>query len=251
MNINPKVDLTLEYNKGFRLNGLLFAVFLIGIIIGFEYVFRHYFVLWIPRIGELKVNDLIALGLCYVLLAGTTGVFFRIKLDETFREIRRRTYDLLMTWKYIGWVVILGISFWTLPLIDRALWGNLHIPLWLSSYRNPVHLLPGSGPVLKIIFLISINGLLVPIAEEFLWRGLIQPRLVRNVGIIAGIGITALVFSLKHVIIDASMNRFLSVVVFGVVLGYLAHREDWHTSAALHLFINSISSVTILLLGKY
>jgi membrane protease YdiL (CAAX protease family) len=53
----------------------------------------------------------------------------------------------------------------------------------------------------------------VPLAEERLWRGLIQPRMVTRMGFVPGLLLTALLFSLKHAIIDASFGR-MAVFLF-------------------------------------
>jgi membrane protease YdiL (CAAX protease family) len=104
--------------------------------------------------------------------------------------------------------------------------------------------------ILKIISLISVNGLFIPVAEEFLWRGLVQPRLTQSIGVFLGISMTAVLFSLKHVLIDASFARFLTIVAFGAITGALAYRESWRTSAALHIFINTVATITAIAMGQ-
>ena len=76
-------------------------------------------------------------------------------------------------------------------------------------------MLGGLASVLKVVSVMSVNGLFIPIAEEFLWRGMVQPRLAHVVTTPITIGVTALLFSLKHVIVDASLGRLLTIVAFG------------------------------------
>ena len=64
------------------------------------------------------------------------------------------------------------------------------------------------------------------------------------------IAVTAVLFSLKHVIVDGSMGRFLMVIAFGAILGFLAHRKTWHSAAALHMLVNSLSTITIFAVGQ-
>ncbi len=64
------------------------------------------------------------------------------------------------------------------------------------------------------------------------------------------IGITAVCFSLKHVLVDASFGRALTITALGIIFGISAHRESWRTSAALHIFLNTLSSIMALVLGR-
>jgi membrane protease YdiL (CAAX protease family) len=64
------------------------------------------------------------------------------------------------------------------------------------------------------------------------------------------IGITAVCFSLKHVLVDASFGRFLTITALGVTFGIVAQRKSWRASAAFHIVINMLSSITALVLGS-
>jgi hypothetical protein len=63
------------------------------------------------------------------------------------------------------------------------------------------------------------------------------------------IGVTAVCFSLKHVLVDASFGRALTITALGIIFGISAHRQSWRASAALHVIINTLSSITALVLG--
>jgi membrane protease YdiL (CAAX protease family) len=119
----------------------------------------------------------------------------------------------------------------------------------LSPYRNPSVWLPGADLFLYPIALILVNGVFVPVAEEFLWRGQAQNRLLRVLPSWAAIGVTAVLFSFKHVLVDASFGRFMALIAFGVICGMLARRKGWHYSAALHILINTISTLAGLFFG--
>jgi membrane protease YdiL (CAAX protease family) len=103
--------------------------------------------------------------------------------------------------------------------------------------------------VLKVASLVLVNGLFVPVAEEFLWRGVVQVRLIRILPVPIAIGLTALLFSLKHVLVDASLGRFLALTAFGVICGMVAQRSTWHRSAALHIVMNTAATVIGLIFG--
>jgi len=64
------------------------------------------------------------------------------------------------------------------------------------------------------------------------------------------LGMTAILFSLKHVVVDASWGRFLTLVAFGSICGIVAQRHTWRSSAALHLVVNTATTAVGLALGK-
>jgi hypothetical protein len=66
----------------------------------------------------------------------------------------------------------------------------------------------------------------------------------------ADIGVTAILFSLKHVVVDASWGRFLTLVAFGGICGIVALRHTWRSSASLHLVVNTAATAVALALGK-
>jgi membrane protease YdiL (CAAX protease family) len=113
----------------------------------------------------------------------------------------------------------------------------------VSSYRNSTIWFTSVAPVLSGLAVIGVNGVLVPIAEEYLWRGTIQVRLLRALPSAWAIGTTAVLFSLKHVVVDASWGRFLTLVAFGCICGIIAQRNTWRSSAVLHLFVNTVTTV--------
>jgi membrane protease YdiL (CAAX protease family) len=104
--------------------------------------------------------------------------------------------------------------------------------------------------VLEVVALMAVNGVVVPIAEEYLWRGQVQARLLRVWPAAVAIGTTAVLFSLKHVLVDASWGRFLTLVAFGALCGMLARRHSWRTSAALHLVVNTAATGAGLVFAK-
>jgi membrane protease YdiL (CAAX protease family) len=128
-------------------------------------------------------------------------------------------------------------------MLDQLLRGNIKLPMIVSSYRNSTIWLANLAPILRVVSLIFVNGLFVPIAEEYLWRGFVQVHLIRILPIPLAIGLTAVLFSLKHAFVDASLGRFLTLIAFGVICGVVAQRNSWRRSAALHMVVNTITTV--------
>jgi membrane protease YdiL (CAAX protease family) len=121
--------------------------------------------------------------------------------------------------------------------------------MFSSSYRNPTVWWASLASPLKAVSLILVNGLFVPIAEEYLWRGLVQARLMGIFSTPFAIGLTAILFSFKHALVDASLGRFLTLMAFGIICGIVAQRSNWRSSAALHIFVNTAFTVMGLILG--
>lgn len=94
--------------------------------------------------------------------------------------------------------------------------------------------------------LVCVNCALIPVAEEWLWRGVVQPRFVRALGRSGGIAFAAVLFSLKHALVDASLGRLLNLTAFGVV-GVVASRTSWRASAVSHVALNSLFTVNVVI----
>jgi len=235
LNLNSKADAS-------------FALAIVFFIVVTEYFFRHYVLFWFPQIGSWRVNDMVSILVAYSFLVGIfgslTAVDWKKELFGTFNAIS----DCLFSWKYIPWVIAMVLNIVIFSFLDRLLFANVKLPIYEAAYLNPVVWLPEQATVLKVISVIVVNGLFVPVAEEFLWRGIVQPRLGRIFPISVAISITAILFSIKHVIIDGSFSRFLVAIGFGVICGILAYRKNWNASAALHVFINTVSSITALVM---
>ena len=226
------------------------AFVLAGLIVATEYVCRHYLMFWLPTLGNLRVNDMLSLVCAYTVLAGGLGLLLKTNWIEELTGVGQALRDCVTSSRYTKWIIAAALSLALFPVLDRLLWAGMHLPMLTSSARNSNVWLPTLAPVLKVTSIIFVNGLFVPVGEEFLWRGFVQPRLARAMSVPLAIGITALCFSLKHVLVDASFGRFLTITALGVIFGIVAQRKSWKASAALHIVINMLSSIAALVLGS-
>lgn len=218
------------------------------VIVG-EYFFRHYVLFWMPTIGTLSVNDMISLFLVYLLLLVGIGKVMKTDWRQELVGIWQATQESLRSGKFLLWFVLLVLSIAVLPIFDKLLLGSFTLPMMLNPNRNAILWLGNLAPILKALSFILINGIFVPIAEEYLWRGLAQAHLLRIFPAWLAIGITAVLFSFKHVLVDASWGRFLTLTAFGIICGIAARQKSWKSSAVLHIFINTITTVMGLILG--
>ena len=153
------------------------------------------------------------------------------------------------SWNSTFWFILLVLSIVILPFFDKLFWGRFTLPMLVNPYRNSIVWLGNLAPTMKALSLIFVNGVFVPIAEEYLWRGIAQARFLRILPSPLAIGITSVLFSFKHVLVDASWGRFLTLAAFGVICGVVAKQKGWRSSATLHIFINTIATVMGLVIG--
>jgi membrane protease YdiL (CAAX protease family) len=227
-----------------------FAALVVAAVVATEYAFRHYVLFWMPTLASLRVNDMVALAMAYSLLVIAFGALAGADWRGERRELAAAFWAFVTQWRYTLWLLGMMACLVVLPTVDQWLWEGRRLPMWVSDFRNPAIWLAGARPFLEVVAVVGVNGLLVPVAEEYLWRGLVQARLARLLPAAAAIGVTAVVFSLKHVLVDASWGRFLTLVAFGAICGALAQRHSWRSSAALHLVVNTASTTVALALGR-
>ncbi|WP_459193792.1 CPBP family intramembrane glutamic endopeptidase [Halosimplex sp. J119] len=102
---------------------------------------------------------------------------------------------------------------------------------------------PGAATwVLAVLFV--VNGIVVPLAEELAWRGVIQTALMRSYGVLAGSAVAAAGFVLKHVIVDggASPVRLASLIILAVIFSALRARWGTASSTVAHLGANLLAT---------
>ena len=96
----------------------------------------------------------------------------------------------------------------------------------------------------ELVFAVLIIGLAPGFAEEFIFRGYIQTRLVERWGRWVGIVITAVLFGIMHM--DVLQGTF--VVGFGLYIGYVAEKAgSIRPTMVCHAVNNSIQ----VLLGRF
>ena len=220
-----------------------------GLVIGGEYLFRHYALFLFPILGTLLVNDMLSLFLVYSLLTVSLGALVHTNWRQELAGLGQALRDGLTSWSFMIWFLALMLSVVALPIADRFLWENIKLAIVVSSFRNSSVWFAGLAPILEAVSLVLVNGVFVPVAEEYLWRGLVQVRLISVLPTAFAIGLTAVLFSLKHALVDASMGRFLALIAFGAICGIVAQRSSWRRSAALHIAINTVSTVAGLIYG--
>lgn len=192
-----------------------------------------YFVsLWFVRLGRI-VDPLIALGItCWV--AGRDG---RQAAWSSIRAFKPQ-YALLGASIPIGVTAIISVGNY---MFDRVLWAHGFGASWLPGFWNYFDF---PDPWLLLLFFGALF-------EEIIFRGLLQPRLVRRYGLYRGIFLVGIVWAAFHFFYDSYYgasdisvvlllaSRVFSCLVLGFVFSWLTLRSGSVLPAAIaHTFFN-------------
>jgi membrane protease YdiL (CAAX protease family) len=90
------------------------------------------------------------------------------------------------------------------------------------------------------VMLIIIIG--APLFEEIVFRGFIQPAMVRSLGLTPGIALTAGIFAIIH---GPNLHAVGPVFVLGLVLGWLRHRTGTVTAPMILHVVNNAGAMLL------
>jgi hypothetical protein len=144
-----------------------------------------------------------------------------------------------------AWVIVLGVvleiglALMILPLVSLAKHQNQDVVKELQDARG-----------LHLALIALVAGLVAPVCEELLFRGLLLRALRRRFSPVAAVAVSALVFAVAHPMLDPTIGT-LAVVpalfVLGAVSGVAAlRRGDLSTSILLHVGFNLLTTVSAL-----
>jgi membrane protease YdiL (CAAX protease family) len=125
--------------------------------------------------------------------------------------------------------------------VDSALFG---LGETSAGFASAVADALAANPELAVVLVLG-NGLAVPVAEELVWRGLVQSSLTEAWGAVAGIGTTAALFALKHVVVDGSVARLTTLLVLALLFGVVRHRYGTVASTVTHVGVNMLSTAAL------
>ena len=147
-------------------------------------------------------------------------------------------------WRNVG-VGIVGYVC-MLPLVVVAGTVSSQIARFVEQPVRPnpaITILAESGSLWAVLLLAVVAGLIIPIIEEFLFRGVLYGALRKRLGPAASIAISALVFSAFH------LNLFflLPIFVIGAVLAFVFEKtRSLVTCSVIHIIHNTTSVAFVL-----
>ena len=186
----------------------------------------------------LKPVVLLSSGAVTQMILVLTGVSAAVLSPVPFRRRLRLNPSTLPPLGYI----VAPIGALAVSLLFTSVVGLLRVPesgtlkLLGDVFR---HLTPA-----QLIFAVLIIGIVPGFAEELLFRGYAQTRLVRRLGRWNGIWITAALFGLMHM--DKMQSPFAAA--FGLYLGYVAEKSGSIRPTILCHAVNNSLEVVI---GRY
>jgi membrane protease YdiL (CAAX protease family) len=186
-------------------------------------------------LGLGRVLDNVVAGDMLAVMVGMPLAAWVIALYGQHRGVRPRDWGY--TWSparlavgVAGGLLILALM-WGTALVDEVLWGGTGVlpPAMVEGLR--------AGAWVSLLML-AVNGLIVPASEELAWRGVIQTAFGRAWGPLVGLLLTAIVFALKHVVVDGSVARVTTLLMIGLVVGAVRFRWGTGASTIAHMVAN-------------
>jgi len=152
---------------------------------------------------------------------GDALVYFTV-IFIFLRFIRRPFADLGFV-KPLQRYVVLGFLIGVLLFVGIGLLGNVLTKLFgTPAPQSFAVAVKGANYTWEFILLTVLGGVIAPIKEELLFRGLIYPPLRRALGRGKGILLTGVFFATLHL----EVIRFLPLFIGGVVLTWLYERSS-------------------------
>jgi uncharacterized protein len=191
-----------------------------------------------PMLGNVVAGDAVAIGIGMVAAAWIVvryGEANGIAVADWSHRWTPGTVGIGIA----GGVLAIGLM-WVTAQIDLALWGMPEGAL--TALTEGLQ----AGAWVAILMLVA-NSVVAPICEEIAWRGVVQTALVRGLGSWAGIGVTLVLFAMKHVLIDGSFARITTLLMLGLVFGVARHRWGTGASTVAHVVVNLYATAEVIM----
>ncbi len=163
---------------------------------------------------------------------------------------------LVLGWVFVRKVFREGVSWseigydWSRGALTVGVLGGVAL-VWVTGhaallddkiFRDPSHAqlafaLRNAGSLTRGALVLG-NGLLGPVVEELAWRGYVQTRLAAAWPHGRALVVTALAFSVKHMIVDVSVSRALMLGTAALVLGLIRAHRGTSASTVAHVVMN-------------
>jgi membrane protease YdiL (CAAX protease family) len=185
----------------------------------------------------VKTWELLAAQLAgYALLLGTLVALFRTQYDRPF-------------WRSLGWFTP-RLPFYSIVTGGVGLaMAVLMLGVLIRTPRTENALTDLLKDPTSLILVAIFGSIVAPVCEELVFRGFLQPLLVRSLGAFAGILATALPFGLLHFQeYGKSWRHVLLISLSGVAFGWMRQATGSTKAAAgMHSAYNAFQFVLLLM----
>ncbi len=185
----------------------------------FNFLFEKISVLVVPI---LIISAIAAIAFSY-------GIF-SIKHKKPLHEIKGKKFSL--KYSIYGLIMVLPIIGLSNLIVDVLLYFSP------QSYEKYADIIVNLMENTSVIWLLIGVGIIAPIAEELIFRGFIQKRLLDSFPVWAAIVIQAFFFALIH----GNLVQMSYAFVIGIILGLLVYKSNSiYPAIILHVVNNSIA----------
>lgn len=123
-------------------------------------------------------------------------------------------------------------------MVDGRVFGPVAYEALAQGFRE-------ASLMVTLMFLVE-NGLLAPVVEEFVWRGIIQSVLAGAWSPGAALLATAAMFAAKHVVVDLSVSRTTVLIASSLMLGAVRWRWGTGASTISHVVLNLSATAVVI-----
>ena len=192
--------------------------------------------------------------LSYFIIFTVALLLLRKDSKKNLSDVFKNNSNLMILSGLLFGLLYLGLYY----LISFGLGSSFELGSFpnLRGFEDYTFFSVGSVFVLYLLF--SVFG---GFAEEVAYRGYVQTRVAGRYGVVVGIVISTLFFSLEHIhlfqaywILQFVQGQLLHVVLFGVFVGYLFYRsgENIWSVVSFHVLLNAFAvSVPIIVSDAY
>jgi membrane protease YdiL (CAAX protease family) len=190
-----------------------------------------------PALGNVVAGDAIAIGLGMVAAAWIVARYGQAN-GVAFGDWSYHWTPSTVGLGAVSGALAVGLM-WVTSQIDLALWVMPADALTVFAVSLQ------AGAWVAALLLVA-NALVAPICEEIAWRGVVQTALVRGWGPLIGIGLTAILFAMKHALLDGTFARITTLLMLGLVFGVVRHRWGTGASTVTHVVVNLYATAVII-----
>ena len=238
--------------KSTPIRDILPALLLAGIIIVGEFTSRRIISVLLPTYFNYFFMDLICLGGFYAVLCMIVYLLVGgdVKKKTCYTGFNINDWYQRVTFYNAALAVVIGIQ--VVNRFDVLFFSGINWNPWLyefiqttfntTIYTNTPLYAEHYKIAVSIVFTL-VNGIWIPIAEEFLWRGVIQTKLSYHMNPWTAITIVSILFSAKHCAVDLVLTRLLFLISFGLTAGWAKQRTNTGISTTTHIYINLIGTI--------
>jgi uncharacterized protein len=221
-----------------------------GIAIGFYYVINGVIQmengLTLEYEMDSMINSILSLTNIFLLISSVITILALILIYKIKRRNYKEELQIVKANRFnIFFAIILGISCWlfnsgVLSLVEEAGFFSSQF-----EYMNDILAPISQGSIL--ISMLTV-GIVAPIAEEFLFRGVIYNTLKKKISIKWTIIIQAILFGVFH----GNLVQGTYATLLGLVFGYVTYKtKSLWPAIIMHMVNNLTANIVSFIIGDY